>query len=58
MIGNTRNPVISMEIGAFRTVSKNIEKCREEWEIRGRIETNQNSALLRLGRILRRVLET
>ena len=44
-------------IGALGTVTKGLMKGLEDFEIRG-VETIQTTALLRLARILRRVLET
>ena len=45
-------------IGALCTVTEGLLKGLEDLEIRGRVETIQNTALLKLARILRRVLET
>ena len=53
-----RLEVIPIGIGRLETVVKGFEKGLEEWEIRGRIETFQTTALLRWTRILRSVLET
>ena len=50
--------MISVLVGALRTVLKILEKRLKELVIRGRIETIQIRALLRSARILRRVLET
>ena len=50
--------VILIVDGALRTVSKNLERRLEEWEIRERIEILLAIALLRSIIILRRVLET
>ena len=47
--------VIPVVIGALGTVTKELV---EDWEIRGREETIQTTALLRSAGILRRVLET
>ena len=55
---NMRVMVIPIVVGALGTAPKSLEKSLEEWEIIGRIETSQTTALLRLARILRRVLET
>ena len=44
-------------IGALGTVTKGLIKGLEDLEIKGRVETIQTTALLRLARILRRVLE-
>ena len=40
---------------AFRTVTKGLLKVLEDLEIKGRMETIQNAALLRTARILRRI---
>ena len=49
--------VIPIVVGALGTVPKNFEKRLEEsLEIRGRIETIQNTALLQSATILRRDL--
>ena len=50
--------VIPTVIVVFGTVSKGLEKWREEMEIRGRIKIIVTAALLSSARILRRVLET
>ena len=52
---NMKVKVIPIVVGAHGTVPKGLEKGLE---IRGRIETIQNTALLQSARILRRVLET
>ena len=49
--------VIPVVIGVLETVPKGLKKGLEELEIGGRIKTIQTTALLRLARILRRVLE-
>ena len=49
---------IPIVVGALGTVPKGLEKGLENLEIRGRIDTIQNTALLQSTRILRRVLET
>ena len=43
-------------IGALGTVTKGLEQGLEDLKIKGREETTQTTALLRLARILRRVL--
>ena len=48
--------VILIVIGSLGTISKDLGKGVEEWEINGRIETIQTAALLRTARILLRVL--
>ena len=50
--------VIPVVIGALGTVTKGLIKGLEDMEIRGRVETIQTTALLKLARIMRRVLET
>ena len=50
--------VIPIVIGALGTVTKGLVQELEDLEIRGRMETLQTTAGLRLARILRRVLET
>ena len=55
---NMRVTVIPIVVGALETIFKDMEKSLEELEIRGRINTIQTSALLRLARILRVVLAT
>ena len=47
-----------MVIGSLGTVTKGLIKGLEYLEIRGRVKTIQFTALLRLFRIPRRVLET
>ena len=53
-----RVTVIAVVVGALGTVPKSSEKRLEELEIEERIETILTTALLRLSRKLRRVLET
>ena len=48
--------VIPLVIGALRTVPRRLVKGLKDLEIRGQVETIQNTALLRSARILRRVL--
>ena len=48
--------IVPIVIGAFVTVTKGLLKGLEEFS--GRVETIQMTALLKTGRILRRVLET
>ena len=50
--------MIPSVVGALGTVPKGLESGLENLEIRGRIDTIQNTALLQSARILRRVLET
>ena len=50
--------IISIVIGAFGTVTKGLLKGLEYLEVGDRVETIQATALLKMTRILRRVLET
>ena len=50
--------IIPIAIGAFGTVTKGILNGLEDFEVGGRVETIQTTALFRTARILRRVLET
>ena len=50
--------VVSIVIGALRTVTKGLVQGLEDLEIRKLMETIQATALLRSARILRKVLET
>ena len=45
-------------IGAFGTITNGLLKALEDLEVGGRVETMQMTALLKMARILRRVLET
>ena len=58
MLWNMKVKVIPIVVGALGTVPKGIEKVLENLEIRGRIDTIQNTTLLQSARILRRVMET
>ena len=49
--------IIPFVIGAFGTVTKGLLKGLEDLEVGGRVETIQTTALLRIARILRRILE-
>ena len=55
---NMKVTIIPIVIGAFGTVTKGLLKGLENLEVGGRVETIQTAALLKTGRILRRVLET
>ena len=55
---NMKVTFIPIIIGALGTVTKGLLKGLEDLEIRRPVETIQTTALLRLARILRRVLET
>ena len=50
--------IVPIVIGAFGTITKGLLKELEDLEVGGRVETIQTTALLRMARILRRVLET
>ena len=50
--------IIPIVIGAFGKVTKGLLKGLEDLEVGGRVEAIQTTALLRIARILRRVLET
>ena len=50
--------IIPIMIGAFGTVTKGLLKGLEDLEVGGRVETIQTTALLKTGKIPRRVLET
>ena len=50
--------LIPFVIGLLETVPKGLKKRLEEFEMSGRIETIQTTALLKSVRILRKVLET
>ena len=56
-IWNMKVAVISVEIGALGTIPKRLIKVLKDLEIRGRVETIQTTALLRLAWIQKRVLE-
>ena len=55
---NMKVTVIYIVISAHGTVTKRLLKALEYLEVGGRVETIQTTALLRLTRTLRRVLET
>ena len=55
---NIKVMLIPIIIGALNTVTKGLIKGLEDLEIKGRVETIQTTALLKLARILRRVLKT
>ena len=52
---NMKVTVIPIVIGALGTVTKELVQGLEDFEIRGRVETIQTTALIRSGIILRRV---
>ena len=55
---NMKVTIIPFAIGAFGTVTKGLLKGLEDLRVGGLVETIQTTALLRMARILRRVLET
>ena len=57
-IWNMKVTGIRIVIGSLGTVNKGLVEGPENLEIRGRVETIKSTALLRLTRILRSVLET
>ena len=57
-LGNMKVTIIPIVIGTFGTVTKGLLKELEDLEVGRRVETIQTTALLRMARILRRVLET
>ena len=50
--------IVPIVTGAFGTITKGLLKGLEDLEDGGRVETIQMTALLRMARILRKVLET
>ena len=50
--------IVPIVIGAFCPITKGLLKGLEDFEVGGRVETIQMTALLRTARILRRVPET
>ena len=55
---NMQVTIVPIVIGALGTLTKGILKDLEDLEVGGQIETIQMTALMRMARILRRVLET
>ena len=55
---NMKVTIVPIVIGALGTITKGLLKGLEDFEVGGRVETIQTTALLRTTRILRRVLET
>ena len=53
-----KETVISNVVGALGMIPKGLYKGLKEFEICGRMEKDQTTALLRSARTLRRVLET
>ena len=50
--------IIPIVIGEFGTITKELLKGPEDFEVSGQVETVQTTTLLRTVRIQRRVLET
>ena len=50
--------IVPIVIGVFGTITKGLLKGLEDLEVGGWVETIQMTALLRMARILRQVLET
>ena len=50
--------IVPIVISALGTITKRLLKGLEDFEVGGRVETIQTTALLRTARILRRVLKT
>ena len=50
--------IVPVVIVAFGTITKGLLKGLEDLEVGGRVETIQTTALLRMARIMRRVIET
>ena len=55
---NVHVTITPIGVGAFGTVTKGLLKGLEDLEVGGRVETTQTTALLRMTRLPRRVLET
>ena len=55
---NIKVTIIPIVIGTFGTVTKGLLKSLEDLEVGGRVETIQTTALFKMARILKRVLET
>ena len=55
---NMKVTIVPIVIGALGTITKGLLKGLEDLEVGGRVETIPTTALLRMARILRRVLET
>ena len=53
-----KETIVPIVIGALGTITKGLLKGLENFEVGGRVEIIQTTALLRTARILRRVLET
>ena len=57
-LGNMKMLIVTIVIGAFGTVTEGLLKGLEGLEVGGRVVTIQTTALLKMARILRRVLDT
>ena len=57
-LSNVNVFVITVVVRAIGMVAEGLERRQKAFEIRGRIDTIQNTALITSARILRRVLET
>ena len=55
---NMKVTIIQIVIGALGTVTKRLLKGVKDFQVRGRVETTQATAILRTVRILENVLET
>ena len=58
IIWNMKVLIVPIVIGAFGTVTEGLLKGLKDFEVGGRVEIIQTTALLKTARILRRVLET
>ena len=57
-LGNMKVTIMPIVIGALGTITKGLLKGLEDLEVGRQVETIQTTALLRMARILRQVLET
>ena len=55
---NMKVTIVPIVIGALGTITKGLLKDLEDLEVGGWVETIQTTALLRMSRTLKRVLET
>ena len=55
---NMKVTIVPVVIDVFGPVTKGLLKGLEDFEVSGRVETIQTTALLKTARMLRRVLET
>ena len=55
---NMKVTIVPIVIGAIGTITKGLFKGLDDFEVGGRVESIQMTALLRMAGILRRVLET